>query len=550
MFKLKSSLFLLLVIVTVLGFFLRFYKLTEYPIQLNHDEITQLYDAISIAQTGKDIYNNFLPTIFVSISDFKPPFYAYATALTFFLTGFNEITIKIPAAFFGALLVPAIFWFTYKLFKNPLIAIFASFITAISPFEIHFSRKGFENGTGIFLMLIGFSAMLSFFENKEKKYLYLGIISLSFSMYTYFSHAAILPFLIIAFILIYRRNFLPVKKFIQPALLFIALIVPLLFIILFNPVSKNRSEAVFVTKDVILQSELNNIQTNNKLADSIYQTKRILEYSFNKYLNQLDPNYLFGKGLGFTNQGPLDMGILFFIQLPLIIMGILYLIRSGQSQPGVFIFFWMVIGLVPSGLTFESYSPHRVIMVFTMFNILSALGLYFLKESVERLFNSNWLKLSTYILVLLFFAGNFLYFIHTYTVNLPFEKSETYHYPFKSVSLFAWENRDKVDLIVFDPNFGKIMPSIGAGAHYYLAFYGGYPPFKMQQEYRLGEKPREVLFDKFSIREVNWIEDSKLKNTLIIASPLILPQSIKDEANIVKVFKFYDGIDAFYAIKL
>ena len=53
-----------------------------------------------------------------------------------------------------------------------------------------------------------------------------------------------------------------------------------------------------------------------------------------------------------------------------------------------------------------------------------------------------------------------------------------------------------------------------------------------------------------SYDKVYWIEDSKLKNTLIIASPLVLPETIKQEVNITKIFKFYDGVDAFYAIKL
>ena len=62
---------LILLIIVALGSFLRFYKLSYFPIHLNHDEVTQLYDAISIARTGKDIYGNKLPFIFPSVNDFK-----------------------------------------------------------------------------------------------------------------------------------------------------------------------------------------------------------------------------------------------------------------------------------------------------------------------------------------------------------------------------------------------------------------------------------------------------------------------------------------------
>ena len=63
--------FIFLFIIILLAAFLRFYRLAEFPIQLSHDEVPQLYDAISIAQTGKDIYGSFLPFMFRSINDFK-----------------------------------------------------------------------------------------------------------------------------------------------------------------------------------------------------------------------------------------------------------------------------------------------------------------------------------------------------------------------------------------------------------------------------------------------------------------------------------------------
>ena len=61
--------------VIILAAFIRFYKLADYPVILSHDEVSQLYDAMSILKTGKDIYSQKLPFIFTSINDFKPPFY-------------------------------------------------------------------------------------------------------------------------------------------------------------------------------------------------------------------------------------------------------------------------------------------------------------------------------------------------------------------------------------------------------------------------------------------------------------------------------------------
>src|SRR3970040_3037856 len=108
----------ILLIIVALGAFLRFYKLSQFPIHLNHDEVTQLYDAISIANTGKDIYGNKLPFIFPSVNDFKPPFYTYATVVAYKIFGWHEATVRIPGALFGTLLIIGVYLFVDRLFKK------------------------------------------------------------------------------------------------------------------------------------------------------------------------------------------------------------------------------------------------------------------------------------------------------------------------------------------------------------------------------------------------------------------------------------------------
>ena len=156
-FVLKNK---LLVIIFVLTAFLRFYKLSEYPVHLGHDEVSQLYDAISIAQTGNDIYDKHLPFIFKSVNDFKPPFYTYATAVLYKLFGWQDVIIRVTGALFGTLLVLGVYFFVNEFLKKKEVALLATFLTAISPFEIFYSRKSFENQAGIFLMLVGFTHSL------------------------------------------------------------------------------------------------------------------------------------------------------------------------------------------------------------------------------------------------------------------------------------------------------------------------------------------------------------------------------------------------------
>lgn len=542
----------LLALVLLLGVFFRFYHLTFFPIQLSHDEITQLYDAISIAQTGKDIYGNFMPLIFPSVHDFKPPFYTYITSLFYITLGNYEVLIRIPGAIFGSLIVLAVYLLTNQLFKSWQLAILASLFVAISPSEIFFSRKSFENGAGIFLMTIGFYLLLKYIFKKEGKYIYFGYFLLAAAMYTYFSHAVIIPLLLVIFLIIYRNLFWDLtrkKEIFLSMALFLTASLPLFYIILSNPDTRYRSQTVFITQDRFLGEKKSLGDTLNPTFKDVYDAKTFIEYSINRYLEQFSPDYIFATGLDFTNQGLLEVGPLLIIEFPFLIYGIYILVRKRNfTKEKMFISSWILIGMLPSGLTFEPNSPHRSVMVFTMLSVIAALGFF---EFVKRVFNKKRnLKIVVVVTGVVLFMGNFLYFAHMYFINFPYEKSEYIQYPFKEVSLFAWENYSRYDQIIFDPYFGESAPFVGTGAHYYLGYYGNYPPEKMQKEYRVGEGRRESRFDKFVIRAIDFGVDKQLKNTLLIASPWVVPLDKIDKGDVIKTFYFYDRKTAFYAISL
>src|SRR3972149_2184012 len=183
---------IILILIVALGAFLRFYKLSQFPVHLNHDEVTQLYDAFSVAQTGKDIYGNKLPFIFPSVNDFKPPFYTYATMVAYKIFGWREVTVRIPGALFGTFLIIGVYLFIDTLFKNRVAALFAAGLTAISPFEIFYSRKGFENQTGILLMFLGFTLLAIYLHKKRLKYFYWGVVLLGVASYIYFAQAVLI----------------------------------------------------------------------------------------------------------------------------------------------------------------------------------------------------------------------------------------------------------------------------------------------------------------------------------------------------------------------
>ncbi len=458
--------------------------------------------------------------------------------------------IRVVGVVFGILIIPAVFLFTYKLTKEYKLALFAALMTAISPSEIHFSRKSFESGAGIFFVLMAFTCFLIYFEKLRRfRWLYLGAFLSAFGMYTYNSHAIIIPLMLMAFIFIFREKFiLPFKKYLPAIVFWVLLILPLIVIILANPGSRLRSQAVFVTQDSNLINQLSLVAGGDSIFTSLLRFKTIGDFSFNRYLGRLDPTNLFGNGLGLTNQGMIDMGPLLFLQLPLLLLGFYYLIKQPKFTGAYkLLTIWIAMGVLPSGLTFEANSPHRMVIVFTLMNILSGAGAYWLWQKIGNL---KFYKAVIIFIMAALLLFNEIYFFHIYLVNSPYEKSEYIQYPFKQMAEFAWSQYENVDQIVFDPLTGGDAPFVAPAAQYYLAYFGNYPPSKFQEQYKVGSKERETVFGKFSIRKITWIDDQYLKNTLFIGSWLSLPIQSIDKNKILKIFYRYGGKPAFYGVKM
>lgn len=544
----KIKIFLILLFITLIGGLLRFYKLDKFPVQLNHDEISQLYDAGSIAKTGKDIYGNSLPLAFPSTGDFKVGHYIYITILPYLIFGMNEMTVRIPAAFFGTLIIPAVFLFVNQLTKNWKLAIVASAAIAITPSDIYYARKSFENVIGIFFVFSGLFLLLRELADKRRFSLFITALFLAVPMYIYTALTIVMPLTMFAFTLVFWKKIRPLyRKFLLIGMIWVMLLIPLVIITLNNSGIRFRAATVSIFQDANLTHQLQSIERNN-LFLPLYQLKIIMEYSFTKYLKQFDPVHIFANGLDLTNQGLIDIGPLMLIQLPFFLLGIIYILRSRLFlNSGKFLSFFLLLSMLPSSFTFEEFSPHRSVLAFSIMSIISSFGFF-------RFFQVKWKNFSMLTRMSVgFILGasiilNFVYFLHIYTVNFPYEKSQTLHYPYKQVSLFAWSQYSGFDYIIVDPVYGQFAPARAVAVHYYLAYYGKYPPSKFQKDLKIDKVG--MSFDKFSVREIDWSKDQLLKNTLMIASPWSIPVESIDKSKIIKEFDFYDGQPAFYAIKL
>lgn len=149
--------------------FLRLHRLDKYPLQINQDELSNIYDGYCIAETGADRWSDKHPLILHGFGNFdsRPAMYAWMAAGCIKIGGHSIFMGRIPAAILGIISLLLIFLVTDKLLGKK--AAFVALISAgLSPWHLLFSRLAHEGAmpTAFFFIL----SLYLFLIAREKKY--------------------------------------------------------------------------------------------------------------------------------------------------------------------------------------------------------------------------------------------------------------------------------------------------------------------------------------------------------------------------------------------
>ena len=463
---------ILLGLILVLAFILRFYNLAQNPPGLYWDEVSNGYNAYSVLKTARDEYGVFLPTNFRSYDDYKPPVYIYSIIPSILVFGLTELAVRFPSAAGGVLTVFLVYLITKKLFQKVKLALFTSFFLAISPWHIHFSRGGFEANFMVFLTILGF---YFFLQSKNKYYLLLfSVVVLGLVFNAYQGAKIWVPLFMFAIVFFGREELFEHGK---------KLIFPLLILVLFSlPVILNFGQSFVRGKSVSIFSE----QEINKI-----------EVFAKGYFSHFSPTFLFVKGDSIGRHSVPGMGQLYVFELPLILAGI-YLLFRDRFKYRNFLIVWLILAPIPAALS--SPTPHslRAITFIPLWSIISAYGLSFILK-----FNYN-IKIKNLFLAGLFFVGlfNFITYLHLYHKHYPKEKGPDWQDGYRKMLDYVNKVEDNYSTIAISDALGR--------SYIYTLFYLKYDPQKYQTE------GGQEGFDKYEF--FNYSLDKKEGRTLIVAS--------------------------------
>lgn len=522
----------LLLAILLLAFALRVPFLDKFPAGLNADEAAIGYNAYSLIKTGLDEHGTAWPLVFRSFDDYKPAVYFYLVLPFIYFMGLSVWAVRLPSALLGVVSVYSVYLLTNKLFPNKKLLNtkylildtggLAALLLAVSPWHLHFSRGGWEANTASVFMLIGLYFLIKSLLNT--KYFLLATIFFILSMYTYHSLRVVIPLVSVCFLAFYFKQIkvtLSKPSQIKPVIIAVILgalaLLPLGF--QFTSVegrSRFTGVSIFADEGPLWEAlELRREDGNTTIARILHN--RYFTYSFRfakNYLSHFSPRFLFVTGDEIARNKVPGMGQAYLLTLPFFVWGLLLLLRR-MKETDKLILAWLFIAPIAAALTFQS--PHALRsqnMVYPL-TIITALGvsefLLFLSSNIK----SKSLLITFYLILSTCFSYEVARYLHQYYIHYPKEQAYAWQYGFKQIASYVSQHESEYDKIIISDRYDQ--------PYILMAFFLRYPPEKLQQEAVL--EPRDKFgfstvrrFGKFEFHHIDFGQDEKNKNTLIIAA--------------------------------
>ena len=533
----KKKVLVFLTLILFIGSILRLWQLGSVPISLNWDEVALGYDAYSISLTGKDEYGKYLPTVLRSFDDYKPALYAYLIIPTYKIFGLNAFAVRLPSAIFGILTILAVFLLIRRLFKRDDIALLTSFILAISPWHIQFSRIAFESNIGLALNV--FAATLFVYGLKRPWLLIFSALCAGLSLHVYQSEKVFTPLFMLGLILIYRKEFFAISRkyifgFVLAGLL-VALPLALNILMDEQVLLRAKGTSIFNNRTQVLkqnaQRNIYNIQNHNQLG-KIFDNRRIVytKEIINGYLSHFSPNWLLRGDIA-RHHAP-GMGLIYMWEFPFILIGIYALILLKiERKTKFFIFFWFLLAPIPASITSEVPHAVRTLNFLPTWQLFSSLGII---TAISFIINSRF-KRGLFLLsvaIFLFAVFNFFYYLNQYFVQQNYFFATDWLYGYEKI---VGEVKKK------EKNYKKIIVSDKQPmdkSYMFFLFYLKYDPSKYQiSGQKSGGYAQHHKFDKYEFRPIIKGEDDSVEDVLFVG----LPEEFSSKSNVVYKVNYPNG---------
>lgn len=554
---------LFLIFIVILASILRFYKLGSTPAGLEWDEVALGYDAYSLIHTGKDQFGTFLPSTFRSLDDYKPPIYVYSAVPGILFFGLNDTTSRLPAAVFGILAIIATFFLVKNICQNVellkksryKIALLAGLFLAISPWHLQFSRAAFEVNIAVCITV---TAVLCFLEGlKRPRIFILSGALFGLDLFSYHSARVVGPLLMLVLFVFFNKA-LPKRKtilsfFIVFGVFFMA-VLPILrskdaqirfrATNIFTPAARYLNEKDL--EKIFLDMRIEDSKIGFEKAGKIFHNQRLkyldydtLKKAANNYISNYGFEYLFIIGDARLHHAP-GFGLLYILELPFLLLGILYVLFRARNPYTLLIIAWLLIAPIPNAVTREAPHAVRTELILPMYQILTAMGVYVVFRIAKN--QSWWVYVPTILCLTGMITLNFAFYLHQYYVHTNYELSEYWFDSRKEAVAYTEKNKGKYEKVIVSIKVD--MP------HMFWLYYTKYSPQKYLNNGGTvsgGFEEQKNKFDKYEFRGFNYNLENELPSKKLLVG---LPIEFPPDAVPVEVIKHQNGKEALYFVEV
>lgn len=530
----------ILVIIIVLSFFLRTYKISDNPPSLNWDEVSHGYNAYSILKTGKDEWGIKFPLIFRAYGDYKLPLYIYLTAVSELLFGLNSFSIRLVSALSGVGLVILGYLITKKLTKNSAFSLIAAFLTSVSPWGLFLSRVAVEANLGAFLFALGLYLLISWLTDYRQRELAFAALFWGLSLHAYNSARVLIPvFMVLTTMFVIKE-----KKGKQLLMFFLILLIFWLPIVgqFFNRSGTVRFEWVSLIDQGKISQIIQKRETSTlpkTITRAVYNRPTFFVfYALRNYFVNLSPKYLFFRGGSHYQFSLPNHELLYLVAAPFLLLGLIKILIKGNKEERL-IGLWFFASFIPSAITKDAPHVLRSILVLPSPMILTALGLQLTVNFLKGRSKFGG-KLLIFVLTLAVFVS-FGRWWNDYSNIYPKAYSWSWQYGYKEVVSYIKSVYGKYDKIFFTKRYGE--------PHEFILFYFPWDPGKYQEDpnkkwdfhanwYWIDGFDKFEFINDWEIQEVvnkPIVQNTKYK-ILLITSPGNYPE----EWNKLKMINYLD----------
>ncbi|MBI2028385.1 MAG: glycosyltransferase family 39 protein [Candidatus Levybacteria bacterium] len=464
-----------LLLITILAFSLRVYKLDTIPNSLNPDEAALGYTSYSLLRTLADEHGKFLPLSLQSFGDWKLPVYSYVGVVPVALFGLNEFSVRFTSAMAGVAGVLLIYFISLTLFNRQGIGLLSALLFALSPWSIYFSRGAYEVNLATTIFLAGLLAFIKYIYGSKRnvKLLFISFLFFALTMFTQHNYIVFAPLFVLALTIIFRRTIVKNKAFFVSIGVFILFILISYFSVLNGGSNKVSNLVIFNDKNILyerVEKLRGDSALKNQLLERILHTKYLgVPYQIaQNYLNSFSPTFLFDKGGEKLVHNLGDFGNFYLFDAFLLFVGGALLFWN-KERSLIMLMAWLFISPIPSAVTRDSPNSTRLFTLMPLFVLIASYGAYqifvFLKKGTTTNLVIKWILIFLFLLNVVFFLD--IYFVHLNTQRARFWRSG-----YKEI----------VEVSNNYPNKNLIMQGVYDFPYIFFLFYNKYDPQKFRKE--------------------------------------------------------------------